>query len=212
VLVDMPRELVSVDDADSEVVLTRAVSQLGAASAEPSALLRLYLEWLDGPHPALRSWARLGLLDPQARFAPLPDAVIAARVRVALDPRAHAAARATSATLAVTSERGTAALIARVPGTGDAADPAVTSTALTAALLDGNSDLLTALLRALRHPNGDIRRAGVRFSRQLAVHPEPVARELERMARDETDPPLRKAAERARASRAVEATRETRNP
>jgi hypothetical protein len=191
VLVDRPQDVVPIGSAEEEEIWRAALIRLSAALGKPAELLVVYLEWLDGASDGLRSAAQRALVVPDAEFFPLPDDVVASRVKAALDPDASEPTRTLSAALAVRSEGGAAMLLSRVPGTGRSADPAVTATALRAGMSLRSEHTEAALLRALRHPDVEIRRVGVRFSAYLRGRSALISDQLERMAEEEPEAKLR---------------------
>jgi hypothetical protein len=191
VLVDRPQDVVPIGSAEEEEIWRAAVIRLSAALGEPSERLAVYLEWLDGASDGLRSAAQRALVLPDAAFFPLPDDVVASRVNASLDPEASEPTRTISAGLAVRSESGAAMLLSRVPGTGNAADPVVTSTALRAGIALRSEQTEAALLRALRHADVEIRRVGVRFSAYVQGRSARVSEQLKRMAEQEPEARLR---------------------
>ena len=71
VLVDEPREIVLLRDANDAQRWTVALQALFAAGADPGRLLHTYLGWLDGDDEKLREAAASALSDSRAPFLPL---------------------------------------------------------------------------------------------------------------------------------------------
>ena len=158
-LVDEPREVVLLRDANDAKRWTDALQLLFDASTEPNRLLHTYLAWLDGDDENLREVAAAALADPRAPFLPLASADALTRARVAVDPKRAAPTRRSSAMLAMTNAEGAAALVAAVPG--EAADPQVVATALRGTSPVAHALRVSALLRALDSDERDVRRAAL---------------------------------------------------
>jgi hypothetical protein len=187
VLVDEPREVTLLRDADDAQRWTAALQTLFDAGEDPSRLLRIYLAWLDGADEGLREAATPALFDPRAPFLPLGSEDAVARARVAVDPNSPAPTRRTSAMLAMTNADGAAALVSLVPG--DAADPQVVATTLRAAIPVSHEARVAALLRAFDSDASEVRRAGLIAAQSLWT--DAVGKKVSELAARDPDPEVR---------------------
>jgi hypothetical protein len=162
VLVDEPRELVVLRDADETRLWRKALQDLLEATGDRERLTTLYLDWLDGADPTLREVAGVALIDPRAGLLPLSAERARQRALVALDPDRSVETRRTSALLAATSSEGAEELLAGVPGLSP--DAQVVEIALQAGFQLRTSGLEAALLRALDHTDATVRRTALRMS------------------------------------------------
>lgn len=187
VLVDEPREVVLLRDANDAKRWTAALQDVFDASADPNRLLHTYLLWLDGDDEGLREAAAGALSDFRAAFVPLGSADAVARARAAVDPKRAKPARRVSAMLAMTNPDGADALVTAVPGEG--ADPGVVATALRAATTVAPDLRTAALLRSLDSDDRDVRRAALVSAPTLWN--DAVARKVAAMSAHDVDPEVR---------------------
>lgn len=200
-LVDEPHETLVLADAAAEARWREAVLALRTARDEPRALAALYLRWLEASTSGLRSAALAGLRDRTAPFQPLAAEELERLVELAGSAEAADAARSAAATIASQHPGGRRALLEQLPGEALGADPEVLLIALRAGALARDPALGPAVLRGLRHPRAEIRRAALQFG-GLARSDPALRAQLETMAAGDSDTELRQLAQRV-----AEATR-----
>jgi hypothetical protein len=196
VMVDEPREVVRIEDAEREARWRAGLAELLAAKGD-DAVHATYLDWIDGPGDGLRQAATQALAD--RRRSPLPAEVRVERARIALDASRPAAVRRASANVACLEPAGTAALVAGLDRAD--VDPGVVRVALTMGALQRVEGLSDAVVTSLGHANREVRRAALPAAVALAGEPA-VRAALEELAEREEDAELREAARRALGRRA----------
>ena len=193
-LVDAAHETIALADAAAETRWQRAVSDVLAVQGRPEPLLALYLVWLAGPADDLREVALAGLGDPDAPFQPLPASALAPVVELAVAADSDEALRRNAAGIALGSDAGRRALLARLPDTSG--DLVLLNHALRVGRVAEVPEFRPALVRTLRHPDPAIRRVAFGFGG--ATWRDPALRsELLRLADGDPDPDLRSQAQRA---------------
>jgi hypothetical protein len=199
VLVDAPPETVVLADPESEARWRRAIGDLTTAAASPAALRDLYLAWLVASDASLREAAAAALASSRAPFHPLPPEVVGQLIRDATDAALDPGRRRASARV-VLAGPGAAALLARLPGEGDAADAAIVDAALRRAALGADLEVDPLLARALLHPREDVRASALQLS-SLAARSPTARPALEQMAAQDPVEELRRGAQEALAER-----------
>jgi hypothetical protein len=199
-LADAPKENLVVP-AGAEVVWILALRSFADARHDPAQLQALYFEWLDGDDGTLRELGVRGLLDPAAPFQPIPTTRLTERTRRAVDPASPSAVREASASVALLSAESRTELLHEVLQPGGAVDATVYETALQGALLPqgDKAELSAALVRGLHSGDAGVRAIAVRYA---STAPDPaLADEVEKLAAQDPDEGVRKAAAQVLAAR-----------
>jgi hypothetical protein len=199
VLVDEPREILRLPDADQRERWRAALESLLAAGDDLAGVRDAYLAWIDGNDDALREAATRALTDRRANPIEVPSTVSLQRAAIALDARRPEAVRRASASVASVEPAGVAALLAGLARAD--VDPGVAQIALAAGGLQRAPGLAAGTARAVAHANPEVRRAGLALAGWFAGDPS-VRAAIERAAKSDPDPSLRAAAERALADAA----------
>jgi hypothetical protein len=200
VMADEPQENLVVP-AGAELAWIVALRAFADARQAPGQLEALYFDWIDGDDGTLRDLAVRGLLDPAAPFQPISKDLLVPRAKRALDPTVSATVREACASLALLSAESRAELLHEVLRPGTASDAAVYQIALQGALLrrDDPLELSAAVARGLHSEDAALRAIAVRYTTNAS---DPVlASEVERLAAQDPDAGVRKAAAQALAAR-----------
>ena len=199
-LVDNPKENI-VFPAGGEVEWILAMRAFADARQNPPQLRALYFAWIDGDNGTLRDLGVRGLADPAAPFQPISADLLTDRARRAVDPAVSAPVRKASAGVALLSAESSARLLHDALQPGAAVDPDVYETALQGALLRQADalELSAALGRGLRSGEPTVRAIAVRYATN-AGDPA-LANEVEKLAAQDPDPGVRKAAAKALAAK-----------
>lgn len=195
VLADEPKEVTVLGDGAPEDPWRLGLRGLLAADGDADRIASVYLAWIHAPDDDLRLLAGRTLSRSPELVEALSREQVAERVRVAVDPEAPAAARRSSALVALASERGSSALLPRLPGDDALADPEVLHIAFRWGLHHDAGATRALFLRSLSDPRRDVR--GVALGLGMAFIQAPEARDaIARVAAHDPDPKLQAAASR----------------
>ena len=193
VLVDRPGETIRLTSEEATVRWRDAVAGVIAARGDPKQLAALMLDWIDRGPPSLRDTGFASLQPLLAASPALRRRVALDRAEAAGDPARGPEVRATSALLAVSSPEGADRLVAVLAGDAPLEQTAL-SLALRAGALKGHRELGRLFQRALASDRAELRRLAVAQPAVVARLGETVLKQVERLAEEDPDPDVRRAA------------------
>ncbi len=201
VLVDEPGEVIRLVDPEAhrngERRWSEAIQALAATREASAKLAETYLDWIDGGPGSLRSLGANGVIAVIEQDAALAAGVGAERVPHAVDPVAVIEARRISAQLAAASPVSAGALCEVVAHSATPLDAALTEITLRACGGVRSPAAVTLLERAATHQDAALRGAAARSLALIAAGaPAPTLAIAKRLAENDPDNAVRRAAER----------------
>ncbi len=193
VLVDRPGETIRLTSEQAAARWKDAVAGVVAARGDPEQLAALMLGWIDQGPPALRDTGFASLQPLLATSPALHHRVAVDRAEAAGDPERGPEVRAASARLAVSSPEGARRLVL-VLAADAPLEPTALSLALRAGALRGHPELGSLFQRALASDRADLRRLAVAQPAVVARLGEAALKQVERLASEDPDPDVRRAA------------------